>query len=387
MVVHGPYPLEETRVERENRVAVEQGFEVDVIAMREPGERLTEYANGVRVIRLPFKHLRGFGLFQLLYEYVGFTLVAAVRVLLIHSRRRYRIVHIHNPPDFLVLAGLIPKLAGSRLILDVHDLAPELFEMRYPDRRGSTLAVSLLRKVEAWAFRRADSIITVHEPYRRELLRRGVPAGKITIVLNTLDEQVVPERPPATERASAFRVVYHGTIIWHYGIGTLVDAVAQLVEAIPDLRLELYGAGDALPGARQRIEDRGLSNRAVVPGRFLPHEEVLALLHDASVGVVANLAIERNKAALPTKLLEYVALGIPVVSSDLPAVREHFTEEEITFFTAGDADSLARALLWIARNRTAAHAKAEAARKRYEDNYSWAGSAERYAAVLQRLAD
>ena len=387
MVVHGPYPVEETRVERENRVALEQGFEVDVIALREPGELPIEHSNGVRVIRLPFEHRRGFGLFQVIYEYVGFTLMAAVRVLLLHSRRRYRIVHVHNPPDFLVLAGLIPKLAGSRLILDIHDLAPELFELRYPKRGGSSLAVSLLRKVEAWAIRRADAIVTVHEPYRRELLQRGVPAEKITVVLNTLDEQVVPESPQTSKGGSNFRVVYHGTIIWHYGIDTLVDAVAQLTEAVPDLRLELYGAGDALPDVRQRIEDHGLSHRAGVSGCFLPHDEVLARIHDASVGVVANLAIERNKSALPTKLLEYVALGIPVVSSDQPAIREHFTDEEITFFIPGDADSLARALLWTAQNPTGAQAKAEAARKRYDEDYSWPVSAERYASLLQRLAD
>src|SRR6266566_5086549 len=102
MVVHAPYPLGETRVVRESLVAIEQGFDVDVIAMRQPGERSIEYSDGVRVIRLPFERARGAGIFHVLYEYLGFTLIAAVRVLLLHIRRRYRVVHVHNPPDFLV---------------------------------------------------------------------------------------------------------------------------------------------------------------------------------------------------------------------------------------------------------------------------------------------
>ncbi len=387
MIVHGPYPAEEPRVERESRVAIEQGFEVDVIAMRQPGEPRIEQSEGERIIRLPFAHVRGSGALHVLYEYVGFTLMASLRVLLLHIWRRYRIVHVHNPPDFLVLAGLAPKLGGSRLIFDIHDLAPELFEMRYTNHAGNSRATSLLRKVEAWAIRRADAVVTVHEPYRRELLQRGVPGDKITVVLNTLDEQVVADSPPTTtKRTSAFRIVYHGTITSHYGIDTLIDAVAQLGEAVPDLRLELYGAGDALPAAQQRILDHGISDRVAVSGRFLPLAEVLSLIQGANVGVVSNHGIERNKAALPTKLLEYVALGIPAISSDLPAVREHFTDEEITFFTPGDADSLARALLWTTQNPTAARAKAEAARKRYDESYTWPVYAERYALLLERLA-
>jgi glycosyltransferase involved in cell wall biosynthesis len=119
-------------------------------------------------------------------------------------------------------------------------------------------------------------------------------------------------------------------------------------------------------------------------GRVLPHRDVLERVHGASVGVVCNLPIELNQAALPSKLFEYVALGIPVVSADLPAIREYFSPDEVLFFRAGDAHALATALREVATHPEAARMRAAAARRRYEE-YRWQANAERYAALLERL--
>ena len=127
MLVHGPYPVGETRAAREALAAVEAGWEVDVIAMRRPGEPCEEIVDGVRVFRLPLSHTRGVGAFAMAREYVGFTVMASVKLAALTWRRRYRIVHVHNPPDFLILAALVPRLLGARVILDIHDVSSELF--------------------------------------------------------------------------------------------------------------------------------------------------------------------------------------------------------------------------------------------------------------------
>jgi glycosyltransferase involved in cell wall biosynthesis len=383
MVVHGPYPLGEERASREARAALEAGWDVDVVAMQQPGEPMREIVEGVRVLRLPVRHGWGGGAGRVALEYLGFTVVASVAVGALAAKRRYAAVHVHNPPDFLVVTALLPKLLGCRLVLDIHDLAPEMFALRFDGRRGADQIVRALRWVERWAAGVADAVVTVHEPYRRELEERGVRPEKTVVVLNSVDESLLPQVPPPSG-GSDFRVVYHGTVTPHYGIELLVDAVARSRGDVPEIRLEIYGDGDALPAVEERAIRLGIADRVRTTRGWLPQREVLERVAGASVGIVANLGISRNQSAVPTKLFEYVALGIPVISSDLRAVAEHFSPSEVAFFRAGDSADLARALVAAAREPDAAAARAGAARRRY-DEYRWGPQAQRYVALLERL--
>ena len=315
-------------------------------------------------------------------EYLGFTALATAKLAALASRNRYQVIHVHNPPDFLLMAALAPRLLGARVIFDVHDFAPELFAMRFGERRVFTPIVRTMEFVERLATRFATAVITVHDPYRRALETRGVPAGKITVVLNSLDERLIPRRVPANRKG--FRVVYHGTITPHYGVALLVEAAARVAREVPSLSLEIYGDGDALPELHSRVNELGISNRVHLSGRFLPQREVLERVHSASAGVICNLPVERNEAAIPTKLFEYAFLGVPIVTADLPAIREHFSSREVRFFRAGSAEDLSDALREIAAAPDDARTRALAARRRYED-YRWPVNARRYVELLERL--
>ena len=111
---------------------------------------------------------------------------------------------------------------------------------------------------------------------------------------------------------------------------------------------------------------------------------MLERVSSASAGVICNLPKERNQAAIPIKLFEYARLGVPIVTADLRAIREHFSPQEARFFRAGSAESLAEALREIASSPDAAMVRANAARRRYED-YAWPVSARRYVKLLERL--
>jgi glycosyltransferase involved in cell wall biosynthesis len=356
---------------------------VDVLATRQPGQPVVEHLDGARVIRLPIAHRWGAGAVRTAREYLGFTLLATIRVARLGRRRRYKVVHVNNPPDFLIVSALVPKLLGAKLIFDVHDLSPDMFAMRFSGRRGSQLADRLLRMLERSAANLADEVVTVHEPYRRELAARGVPWDKITVIMNTVDDRLLPATPSRGE--DGFRVVYQGTVTPPYGVHLLVEATARIAEEVPEMRLEIYGDGDALPDIRSLAETLGVARRVRFSGRFLPQSEVLERVQSASVGVIPNLPTPLNQFALSTKLFEYVALGIPVVSADLPTIREHFSDAELRFFSAGDADALTAALLEIRREPEAAALRARAARSRYE-RYRWRVHARRYADVLERCS-
>ena len=384
MLLHDYYP-EETRVVAEARAAVAAGFAVDVLALRGEGETDHELVEGVHVSRLPVAHRHGGAPLALLSEYLRFTALATVRAAPLSRHRRYDVVQVHNPPDFLVVAALLPRFAGSKLILDVHDLTPDMFAMRFPTRAGGIVDGGL-RLVERWSAKACDAVLTVHEPYRAELAAHGIPAEKIVVVMNSLDESVLSEDGEVPGGvAGQFRIVYHGTVTPHYGVDLLVEAAALARPRIPELRLDIYGAGDAIPDVVKRTRLRGLEDVVTVVPRFLRQDEVLRAVRGASVGVAANLPTRLNRFALPTKLLEYAALGIPAVAPDLPTIRGHFSDDEVVFFEAGNAASLARALERVAADSVEASRRAEAARRRYE-SYRWEHSARTYVELLHRLA-
>src|SRR4029078_703186 len=111
-------------------------------------------------------------------------------------RRRPTIIQVHNPPDFLVLAALVPKALGARVVFDIHDLSSDMLAMRFGDSRGAAVAKKLLELLERFACSLADVVVTVHEPYREELAARGVDSDRILVVLNSLDETQLPEEFP-----------------------------------------------------------------------------------------------------------------------------------------------------------------------------------------------
>ena len=380
MLLHGFFP-DEVRVAAEARAAVAAGFEVDVIALRHTGDLPTSIDEGARCFRLPLDHARGSGLGAVVREYVAFTALCALKAARLAVRRRYDVVQVHNPPDFLVLAAAVPRLLGARIVFDVHDLSSDMFNMRFEDKRGSSVAESVLRVMERWAARAARVVLTVHEPYRRELAARGVDPTKIVVVMNSLDDDVLPpEDVPPGE--SGFVVSYHGTVTPHYGVPLIVDAAARARASIPDLQVRIYGAGDAVPDVVDLAARLGIADLVRVSPTFLPQREVLRAVRSASVGVIPNLPTKLNRFALSTKLLEYVALGVPVVCSDLPTLREHFSDDEVLFFEPGNAEALAHALEATAADPEAAHRRAQAALRRYEA-YRWPVSAERYVAALR----
>jgi glycosyltransferase involved in cell wall biosynthesis len=229
----------------------------------------------------------------------------------------------------------------------------------------------------------ADAVVTVHEPYRREMVARGIPGAKVSLVMNSLDEDLLPSPIPRTNGRP--RIVYHGTITPSYGVDLLVHAAPRVVDAFPDLRVEIIGEGDGVPELRDRVRQLHLSSQVAIYGEYIPHREALARVNGASVGVVPNLPTPLNRFALSSKLFEYVALGIPVVSADLPTIREHFSADEVQFFRPGDEESLADALLAVLRDPSRAAMLVERARRRYQ-LYRWDINAGRYLAILDRLS-
>jgi hypothetical protein len=182
MATFSPYPAD-PRPRRAVDALLEAGMRVDLVCLREEGQPAREKIGGLNVLRVPIVHRRG-GKLSYLLEYSAFisaaTAVFAARTL----RRRYDLVHIHNMPEILVLSGLIPKVLGAKIILDMHDPMPELMGTTL-DRGEDTFAVRLLLKLERWSMAQADSVITTNVAFQRTFASRSCDATKLRIVMNS----------------------------------------------------------------------------------------------------------------------------------------------------------------------------------------------------------
>lgn len=386
MVVHSIYPLGETRVQREAQALSDRGFEVDIICLREVGEPQVDRFAGATVYRLPVSRDKRRGLSAQLLEYLAFLLLAFVKLTVLHLRRRYQVVQVHNLPDFLVFAALVPKLTGSRIILDLHDLMPEFFAARFGSNQHS-LPLRLVRLQERLACRFADHVITVSEHWRQSLIRRGVPAGKCSVLMNVADTAIFSGPPAASARPAntgPFRLIYHGTITYRYGLDLLVQAVSLACEELPALEVSIIGAGEYVPQLRQMIQELGLGKHVHI-GDLVPAEELPALIARADLGVVPYRRDQFTDELLPTKLMEYAAMGVPAIAARTTAIASCFDETMVQFFTPGDADELARCIVDLAQDRERL-AELGVGIRRFNERYNWTSLSAGYVGLVATLA-
>ena len=384
MIVHSYYPVGEPRAEREAIAAVEAGYAVDVICLRRDGEPAVEVADGITSIRLPVQHVRSSSARRSIREYTAFALRATIAVLKLRRRKAIDVVYVHGPPDFLIAAAIIPRLLGARVVLDIHDLSPDMFHARFGSRPFARLVERSLRLVERSACAVAHRVITVHDPYREELVAHGVSSEKIAVVMNAPDAEAVDRaRAAAADNGSAdgFVVSYHGTITHWYGVDLIVEAVARLEERFPHIRASILGQGDALAVAERLAEGLRVTDRIDFHETFLPHEEALRQVASSSCGVIPNRRSQLNRFALSSKLLDYVLLGVPVVVARLETLAAHFSPDEVTFFEPDDAESLAEAIAWVAEHPDEAREKVTRAQLRAKD-YAWPVSRKRLLEAL-----
>lgn len=387
MIVHAYYPLGETRVEREALALLAGGYSVDVICLRYRDEPACEVVDGVTVYRLPVSRKSVRNMLTQVVEYFAFFWLVFFKLLFLYPRRRYATIQAHNLPDFLIFSALIPKLAGARLILDIHDIMPEFMAVR-TGKGMNSLPVRLTILQEQLSCRFADYVITVTDLWRERLIQRGVRAEKVGVVMNLADERffhpVPPEqRPPRAD--GRFTLIYHGTFKQHYGLDVLIKAVALARQQAPEVLLILQGYGEYYPQMKAMVEELGLHENVRINNYFLGTAELPALIYQADMGVIPNYEDVFTGELLPTKLLEYVALGVPAIAARTRAISAYFDERMLHFFTPGDERSLAEVIVDAYRQRDQLPAQAREL-ERFTGRYNWATMARQYVDLVDRLS-
>lgn len=391
MIVHAYYPLGETRVEREAMALIDHGYEVDVVCLQDVGEPAHEVADSVHVYRLPVARSKRRSRFLQLLEYLAFLVLAFGKVSALHWRRRYGVVQAHNLPDFLVFAALGPKLMGARVILDIHDLMPDFFAA-HTQQHGAGLLLRLVTLQERLSCWFADHVITVTDTWRETLIRRGVPPEKVSVVMNVADPRIFYRRLPDSTAVNGvagrtnghFNLIYHGTIKYHYGIDLIIRAVHKVRSAVPGIHLTLIGPGEALPDLERLARELGVEDCVEFSSNPVHASKLPERIAQADVGVVPNRDDAFTGSLLPTKLMEYVALGTPVIAARTPTISAYFDDSMVKFFRPGDADDLAESIIALYNNRSLLQEFVCNA-DRFNQTYSWASVSARYVQLIDKL--
>jgi glycosyltransferase involved in cell wall biosynthesis len=363
--------LSDPRVRRESEALARRGDQVTVLCLAEAGRPLREDVRGVAVRRLPMRRYRGGGVGQSVRGY-GQFFVRALAWMATH--RPPDVVHLHTVPDALVFAAAVPRVRGSRLVLDVHDLTPDLYALKFGER---SLAIRALRLIEHLSLGFAQSVITVHEPYRALLAARGVAPERLHVVMNVADDSLFQSaaqgRAAARSDANEVRFVYHGTLTHRYGVDVLLRALARARTQVPGVRLSVHGDGDYRSEAVRLATELGLDGLVEFSPGFVPVDELPALLAQADVGVVPNRRNPFTEHILPTKLLEYATLGLPTVVSETGVVRAYFGDDMVRYVRPGDVNELSRALVELARD-PAVRRHLRRNIQRFQREYNWANN-------------
>lgn len=382
IVVHAVYPGD-PRIRRQSDALLEEGHEVDIICLRQPGEAFEEADGALRIVRMPLN--RGFiGFAGHIAEYAAFSAMVAWRLAREHRTRRYDLVQVATVPDFLVFAALPEKLSGVPLLLDLHEDMPEFFR----DRFASPLLRPLLPMVTA-ATRAsaavADAIITVHEPLRLLSIARGVDPERISVVMNSADGRLFD--PSRHERRGfmadgTLRLIHHSNFQRIYGLDVAIEGLARIRSDLP-WRLDVYGDGPWRPQIEAAVERTGTGDRVTLHGR-VAMDDLPGLLAGSDIGLVPSVAEPYMAYSLSTKLLEYAAMGVPTIATDLATFRHHFTDAALCFVPGGDRDVLARAVEALVHDPTRTVAMGLEA-QRQAAAYDWEHQRRRYLEIVDRL--
>jgi glycosyltransferase involved in cell wall biosynthesis len=365
MVVHHFFPRD-MRVRREARALAQDGYEVSVFCLQMPGEPKCERWQDIEIFRQPIMRHRGQSLPVYLSEYSVMTALCAKSITVEHWRMPFDVVHVHTPPDFLVAAGLAAKLTGSKLVLDIHDLSPELYGTRFG---GTSKAKWLLSKVEQGACRLADRVITVTQVFKKSLLERSVPEDKVVVLRNCPDEEIfTPTSGKVSRAGKSFRVMHHGTLMHRYGVDVLVRAFSQVVEEIPEAHLDIFGEGDLEDELKAMIIEKPLAGRVSMCGD-VSQENIAQELQNSDLCVVPNRSDSFTDMLLPTKLLEALRMGCATIASATPMIEESFPEG-VCLAKPGDAADLAKKIIALARDEKDRRRLGAQGRKAVE-SYSW----------------
>jgi glycosyltransferase involved in cell wall biosynthesis len=372
----------DNRVRRYAETLAKRGCHVDVLAVRREGQsEKEEVINGVNVFRIQRRTNNETGKLEHLVKLLLFFFRSMMVLTRKHIQQRYDFIHVHSIPDFEVFAALYPKLTGSKVILDIHDIVPEYYVSKF-NVSANSLIFKLLVGMERSAAAFSDHVIAANHIWEKRLRERSVSQLKLTTILNFPDTQLFQRRGRKREN-DKFIILYPGSLNYHQGLDIAVRAFSVIREKVPGAEFHIYGSGEQRGCLASLIVNLGLQDRVYLKG-FLPLDQIPFVIENADLGVVPKRKNGFGDEAFSTKILEFMSMGVPVIVSDTAIDRRYFDDSVVRFFRAGDEKSLADAMLQLIEKPEMREALARNASE-FVKQYRWDANQAIYLGMVDSL--
>jgi glycosyltransferase involved in cell wall biosynthesis len=333
----------DNRVRRYAETLVKQGWQVDAIALRRPGQVPFEVIRGVHVYRIQRRVVDETSPLSYLFKLLAFFYRSSRMLTLHHWRRQYDLIHVHSVPDFEVFSTFIPRLLGAKVILDIHDIVPELYASKFRISKRS-IPFRLLVAMEWLSVRYSHHVIIANHLWHERLVSRSARPENCSTILNYPDPSIFSGPDPTlVKNPDEFVLCYPGTLSWHQGVDLLILAMDRLRDKAPNLKLVIFGDGPERANLEQLVWEKKLEH-CVTIGAGVAMEQVAEAMSLADLGVEPKRKKSFGNEALSTKILEFMAMDVPVLASDTLINRRYFGDGLVEFFVSEDIEDLASSI-------------------------------------------
>jgi PEP-CTERM/exosortase A-associated glycosyltransferase len=348
-----------------------------------------EDADGLHFYRTP----KPTGLLAKLPGGDPFAVMAALHKRLLPLARELKpdVIHAHSPVLDAVPAIRVGRALGIPVVYEIRAFWEDA-AVDHGSTREDSLRYRLTRALETWAVKHADAVTVICEGLRRDLVSRGIPKEKITVIPNAVDIEKFemggkpdPELKLKLGLGSSRVLGFIGSFYAYEGLDLLIAALPAIVRQIPDVKVLLVGGGPQDAALKQQVMALDLKDRVIFTGR-VPHAEVNRYYDLVDVLVYARHPMRLTDLVTPLKPLEAMAQGRLMVASDVGGHKELIDDGKTgVLFRAGDVDDLAVKVVSLLQGEQGWDALKQAGRRFVETERNWAASVARYRDVYGSL--
>ncbi len=301
------------------------------------------------------------------------------------------ILHVHSP-----VLNALPTLRAGRdfgipVVYEVRAFWEDAAADHGTSKQGS-LRYCLTRAMETYAFKHADAVTTICEGLRGDIVARGIPSSKVTVIPNAVDIEKFSTGGAADERLkvqlglTGARVLgFIGSFYAYEGLDLLLRALPRILDHAPDVRVLLVGGGPHEKALKQLASKLGIVDRVIFSGR-VPHNDVNRYYDLIDVLVYPRHSMRLTDLVTPLKPLEAMAQGRLFVASDVGGHKELIRDGEMgVLFNAGNPQSLADKVLGLLQSTARWPTLKQAGRRFVETERNWKTSVARYQIVYGDL--